>query len=127
MRYFVPLFALLLIPLLISADEPPKLLYKITTEKLWKKSQDLDELMLSKRDKRFIHLAEEEDVDRIIKKYFPDENRVVILTLETSALKGKIVKEVNPGGKRLYYHLYNGSIPFDAIVAVKIVSIESTD
>lgn len=123
MKIFL-LFTFLFLGSLTASDkaEFPKLLYKLTTEKLWKESQEYDELILSKSDRKFIHLAEEDDIERIMQKYFPDEKRVVVLTLETNDLKGTLVKEVNPGGNRMYYHLYKGSIPFDAIVAVKIVN-----
>ncbi|SCA63641.1 hypothetical protein SCG7086_AY_00090 [Chlamydiales bacterium SCGC AG-110-P3] len=46
-----------------------QLLYRITTNSLWKASGDT--LELSEMDSEFIHFVEEVDIDRIIKKILP--------------------------------------------------------
>lgn len=100
--------------------EPPSFLYKVTTKELWNESQQLGFLALAPLDADFIHLSEEEEVGKVIAKFFPSEKSVVVLKLQTSQLQGKLVKEKNPGGTKEYYHLYNGVIPLDSVVDVKI-------
>ena len=68
-------------------------------------------------DSEFIHLATKEQLGNIIKKYWSGASSYFVLKLETQKLHGKLVFEANPGGTNKYYHLYNGTIPFDAIVS----------
>lgn len=93
-------------------------LYKIVTINTWNESLDKDSLKLSEFDRDFIHLATEEQVPKIIQKFFPNEIEVCVLKLEVNKLIGDLVKEKNPGGETEYYHLYNGSIPKTAIVDI---------
>lgn len=105
---------------------PPKYLYKITSMENWTESQQRPVLKLLITDDNFIHLATENDLERIMKKYCSDFSEVVILKLETEKLQGKLVYESNPGGTNKYYHLYNGSIPRDAVVESKILHRDSS-
>jgi uncharacterized protein (DUF952 family) len=102
-----------------TASSTPEHLYKVTTGSLWKQSRQLGYLALAPTDAYFIHLSEKEDVDKIIDKYFPTQKTVVVLELDPSHLQGDLVKEVNPGGTKKYYHLYNGKIPLKAVVNVE--------
>ena len=99
------------------------LLYKILTVGQWESSQGKKYLELGAFDHNFIHLAEEDNKERICKKFFPGQE-VVILSLETEKLEGNLIKEVNPGGARAYYHLYNGNIPLVAVAHVERRHIE---
>ena len=126
MRYLIALLlALVILALLYFAlfrrdgggSEP---LYKITTQELWEKSRGSSTLLLSPADTPFIHLAEKEDVGKTIAKFFPEEEQVVVLTIDPAKLVGRLVKEGNPGGSKEYYHLYEGSIPMRAITAVEL-------
>ena len=96
---------------------PDQPLYRITTKNLWERSRGT--LELSDIDSEFIHLAEGDDVDRIVKTYFSDEPYVVVLKIDPAVLTGQLVKEANPGGTKRYYHLYNGSIPMTAIIGME--------
>ncbi len=100
----------------------PDYLYKILSYPLWEQSQGKDVLLLPKDDDAFIHFSTKEQLDRIIAKYWADVSEYVILTIETKKLPGEMRFEVNPGGTAKYYHLYNGSIPFAAIVASTVYS-----
>ena len=92
-------------------------LYKIVSPEQWFKSNQHDILTLDSNDKKFIHFSTEEQLPRIIKKYWANKKRVV-LTIDPQKLPGKMVLEANrPGGDK-YYHLYNGSIPHNAVVAI---------
>lgn len=103
-----------------SNIEVPIYLYKVVSKKHWEKSEEEKELFLRPVDDAFIHFSEEHQVDRIIKKFFSDCMEVVVLKIDASLLKGKLVKERNPGGENKYFHLYDGSIPFDSILEVEM-------
>ncbi len=104
----------------IKTNEPPQYLYKIVSVENWGSSQDKKTVVLSTEDDAFIHLATEDQVDRIIAKYWPDAKPVVVLKLDSSKLEGKLIYEANIGGTTKYYHLYQGFIPMNSIVESKI-------
>lgn len=90
-------------------------LYKIVTAEQWAASQDKADLRLGPFDEAFIHLCEADQIDRIVDKFFADQQRVWVLNLDAKKLPGRLVKESNPGGTTEYYHLYDGSIPLAAV------------
>ena len=94
---------------------PPKYLYKVLTLEDWSGSKKQRNIVLHSFDKPFVHLAEEGQVDRIVKKYFEGKQAVVILNLNSQRLPGHLVFESNPGGASKYWHLYDGSLPFEAV------------
>lgn len=91
-------------------------LYKILSKQNWLKSQEQGVVHLSEMDKEFIHLAMEDQLPRILDKFWKNEKEYVILKLDVSKLIGRLVLEANPGGETKYYHLYEGEIPLQAIV-----------
>lgn len=93
----------------------PQYLYLILSEEDWKQSQQLNKLVLSKEHEQFIHLAQKEQIQRVVDKFFKESNPIV-LTIDVKKMSGRLVYEVNPGGANKYFHLYKGSIPFEAIV-----------
>jgi peptide deformylase len=101
-------------------DPPPQYLYKILSLKNWQATQNRKAVQLSADDDTFVHFSTENQLDRIIQKYWPDAPQLVILKINTEQLKGDLVFEANPGGTTKYYHLYDGFIPFNAIVEAKI-------
>lgn len=88
----------------------------------WAKSDK--QVHLSSMDADFIHFSTEDQLDRIIGKYWADIPEYVVLKIETAKLPGELVFEANPGGTSKYYHLYNGSIPRSSIVESKRVLTE---
>lgn len=100
-------------------DMPPKYLYKVLLPKDWEESKNLPNVKLGSFDREFIHLSTEEQLNKIIEKYFKDEKMVIILKIETDKLPGNLIFEANPGGSTKYYHLYQGSIPKEAIIETK--------
>jgi uncharacterized protein (DUF952 family) len=102
----------------VTMKKRPIYLYKVLSMDDWAKSSQT--VHLPSMDADFIHLATEEQLDRIIKKYWAGVSEYVILKVETAKLPGKLVLEANPGGTNKYYHLYNGSIPLSAIVESKV-------
>lgn len=101
--------------------QAPKYLYKILSSYQWESSIDANIVVLPAEDLNFVHLAKEDQLNGIIEKYWSEARQLVILKVESSKLKGKMVYEANPQGKTKYYHLYDGSIPFCSIVEAKII------
>lgn len=99
----------------------PQYLYKVLSVEDWKKSQSMESVNLTDADRDFIHLAREDQLDRIVEKYWDNVPQYVVLKIETKKLPGKLVFEANPGGKNKYYHLYDGSIPLKSVVESKII------
>lgn len=97
-------------------------LYKILSMDDWAKS--CETLHLPSTDADFIHLSKEDQLDRIIEKYWANSSEYVVLKIKTARLSGKLVLEANPGGTNKYYHLYNGSISMDAVVESKVISFK---
>lgn len=102
----------------------PKTLYKILSVENWEASQGRENLALPDFDRPFIHFALEEQLPRILDKYWKDVSAYYLLTIDVSKLKGNLVFESNPGGSAKYYHLYNGSIPLAAVAAARRVKIK---
>jgi len=98
-----------------SPECPPAHLYKILTPNTWQACQGQDRLSLGPDDTSFIHLAEEDQVPRIAKKFFQEHSRLIIVELDPAGLPGRLIKEANPGGTVCYYHLYDGYLPFSAV------------
>lgn len=97
----------------------PQYLYKVLSIEDWKKSQNMESVKLTDADQDFIHLAREDQLDRIMGKYWDKVPEYVVLKIDTAKLPGKLVFEANPGGENKYYHLYDGSIPLKAVVESK--------
>ena len=109
-----------------ASDQPnyeskmtPQYLYKVLSVENWKKSQGMESVKLTDADQDFIHLAREDQLDRIVGKYWDKVPEYVVLKIDTKKLPGKLVFEANPGGENKYYHLYDDSIPLKAVVELK--------
>jgi uncharacterized protein (DUF952 family) len=98
----------------VKMEERPTYLYKVLSMDDWAKSSET--VHLSSMDIDFIHLSTEDQLDKIIEKYWAGVPEYVVLKIETKKLPGKLVLEANPGGTNKYYHLYNGAIPLNAIL-----------
>lgn len=99
-----------------NETEAPKYLYKVVAIENWEESHGQKEIKLAKDDAAFIHLSTKDQLGRIIEKYWSKAPGYVVLKVETKKLHGKLLLEANPGGTNQYYHLYDGSIPLDAVV-----------
>ena len=105
----------------IVQAQTPDFLYKILSLENWNASQQKEALVLSKDDEAFIHFSQEDQLDRIASKYWTNVPEYVVLKVNTSKVTGKLVYENNPGSTNKYYHLYEGSIPTDAVVDSQLV------
>lgn len=110
-----------------SQVQPPQYLYKVISFRNWQAAQTRKVVVLSAEDDVFIHLATEEQLDRIIAKFWSDNPKFVVLKLDTSKLTGELLYETNPGGTTKYFHLYKGVIRLNAIVEAKIIFRQHSD
>lgn len=99
-------------------EKRPTYLYKVLSMDDWAKS--CETVHLSSMDADFIHFSTEDQLDKIIEKYWAGASEYVVLKIETAKLSGNLVLEANPGGTNKYYHLYEGSIPLKAIAELKV-------
>lgn len=104
-----------------ETNQPPQYLYKILSLENWEATQNKKTAHLSAEDDAFIHFSTQDQLDRIIGKYWSEVPQFVILKIDSNKLEGKLVFETNPGRITKYYHLYDGFIPFNSIVESKIV------
>ncbi len=111
----------------LETDQAPKYLYKVISLPQWQTSQNNRAVTLAAEDTQFIHLAKDDQLDRIVRKYWPDAPQYVVLKLDTTKLEGELVCEANPGGSTKYFHLYHGSIPCNSIVEAKVVYRQPLD
>ena len=79
--------------------EVSQVLYKVISEKQWADSQQNKVVTLSDMDEGFIHLAKEDQLERIIDKFWDNIPKFVVLKLQTDKLEGKMIYEANPGGE----------------------------
>lgn len=103
---------------LFAQETVPDHLYKILSLDNWHKSED--HVALAEDDAQFIHFSQQDQVERIATKYWADAREYVVLEIDPTKLEGKLVYEANPGGIGKYYHLYDGKIPYEAVVNSKI-------
>lgn len=103
----------------MARETHPKYLYKIISVENWQLSQGRPSIQLSSEDEEFIHLALEDQLEGIIQKYWSHASSYVVLKVDVAKLRGSLKLEVNPGGANLYYHLYEGGIPMEAVVEAK--------
>lgn len=106
----------------VESVKKPKFLYKILSYQNWESSKHSNILVLSSDDEAFIHFSTEDQLDRIISKYWSHIPQFVVLKVSTDQLNGQLEYEANPGGTTKYYHLYNGTIPMSSIDEWKIIS-----
>lgn len=100
----------------INEDNMAPTLYKIISIEKWKESEGSDSLVLDEMDKEFIHFSTEEQLHKIIEKFWKNKD-YMLLKIDPRKLPGKLVFEANANGSgQKYYHLYEGSIPKNAIM-----------
>jgi uncharacterized protein (DUF952 family) len=100
----------------------PVYLYKIVSPENWSESLLRNQFVPSSLDTDFIHLATVAQLPQIVQKFWRYKDHI-ILKLLSNKLTGRLVYEANPGGTNKYYHLYEGSIPLEAIVDITVHAI----
>lgn len=104
-----------------ETNQSPQYLYKILSLRNWQATQSRNTIQLSAEDDAFIHFSTEDQLEKIIEKYWADAPQFAILKIDSSQLEGRLAFETNVEGTNKYYHLYDGFIPFSAITESKIV------
>ena len=97
-------------------------IYKICQYDLWIDYQPKQIVPLAKEDNAFIHFATEEQVEKVLNKFFVGQ-KTAILKIDSTKLVGDLKFESNHpnhDNASRYYHLYNGHIPWDSIVSHEI-------
>lgn len=96
--------------------------YRVVTVQQWKETQKSKNIKLSAIDVSFIHLATKEEVPIVLKRFFRNEN-VVVIELDPKKLGGTLKYEVNRGGTHAYPHLYDADhISKRAIIKWEVVN-----
>lgn len=103
-----------------QATETPKHLYKVISLELWRASENKKNVILSPEDATFIRFQKEDELGRLLHYWSTLKTPHVVLKIKASKLEGKLVFEAKLGGSTKQYHLYNGCIPMNAIVDIKI-------
>lgn len=99
----------------------PAKLYKLVSKEQWQESQAKGTLSLSVMDQEFIHLAKEDQIEGVASKFWADIPEYLLLELDSAKLAGTMKYETNPGRSTKYYHLYDGSIPLEAVIKTTII------
>ncbi len=98
-------------------------IYHIVLPEVWEKFKgekfyEADSL----KTEGFIHCSFAGQLETVLRRYYKDADRVMILEIETEKLTSKLVNEPSTGGE-IYPHIY-GKINADAIVRVEEREIE---
>ena len=106
--------------LLEATEATPAVLYKIISVEHWQQSQGKELVMLAPEDNNFIHFAKEDQFQKVATKYWSNKP-YVLLMVDVIKLTGSLVFESNTPTGTKYYHMYNGSIPMNAVISSKLV------
>lgn len=109
----------------LHSSTPMPILYKIVSPGQLNNTETHKTIRIAPEDTSFIHFSTQVQLSLIIEKYWQNKTAVV-LTLDCSKLPGLLVLESNKKGGDAYYHLYNGSIPVDAIIKQHIIEPTTT-
>lgn len=94
------------------------LIYHITTPENWDRYKGRPSFQTeSLQTEGFIHCSFDTQLEAVIKRYYSQRPKIVVLTIETDKLLAKLVNEPSTGGE-LYPHIY-GRLNHNAIVNVE--------
>lgn len=71
----------------------------------------------------FIHTSTKEQLAATIKRYYANEEKVVVLTIDSSKVQPEIKYELAPSINQLFPHLF-GELNLDAVVEVKVLVVQ---
>lgn len=90
-------------------------IYHIVLPEVWEKFKDEKFYEAeSLRSEGFIHCSFAEQVETVLRRYYKDAEKVLLLKIEPEKLTSKLVREPSTGGE-IYPHIY-GVINKEAIV-----------
>lgn len=95
----------------------PNYAYKIISIAQWQASLHRNSVVTCSLDKDFIHLSTKEQIPNLVNKFW-NSSDYVILKIVSNKLIGRLVYEDSLENA---FHLYEGSIPLDAIVETILI------
>ena len=99
-------------------------IFHIVTPEIWEKFKDQKFYEAeSLATEGFIHCSYEEQLEAVLRRYYKNAGKVLILTLDTAKLTSKLVSEPSTGGE-FYPHIY-GEINTDAVVEIEEKAINA--
>ena len=94
------------------------LIYHIVTPETWEKFKSADFYYAeSLETEGFIHCSYADQLEGVLRRYYANEEKVLILTIEPEKLTSKLVSEPSTNNE-IYPHIY-GKINRDAIIDIK--------
>lgn len=93
-------------------------IYHIVLPEVWESFENREFYKAeSLQTEGFIHCSFADQVEAVLKRYYRDAKRVLILTIEPEKLKSRLVSEPSTNNE-IYPHIY-GEINRDAIVGIE--------
>lgn len=101
-------------------------IYHIVKPEVWENYKNESEYEAeSLTTEGFIHCSFAEQLEGVLQRYYANEKKVLILTIEPEKLASELVNEPSTNNE-IYPHIY-GKINRDAIVTIEERKIETTD
>ena len=92
--------------------------YHIVTPEVWEKFKDKDfYYATSLKTEGFIHCSFAEQLNGVLQRYYRDEEKVLILTLDAEKLTSELIDEPSTNNE-IYPHIY-GKINKSAVVNIE--------
>jgi uncharacterized protein (DUF952 family) len=99
------------------------LIYHIVLPEIWEKFKGEKFYVAdSLKTEGFIHCSFAEQLEAVLRRYYKDAGKVLILEIKTELLTSKLVNEPSTGGE-IYPHIY-GKINVEAITGIEKREIE---
>lgn len=95
------------------------LIYHIVLPEVWENLNADIYRPASLESEGFIHCSFREQLDCVIKRYYSNAERLLVLELDSERLMSRVVCEVSTGNE-IYPHIY-GPLNVDAVVSQKIL------
>ena len=93
-----------------------RLIYHITSAEEWNLAQSKGEYEPRQfADEGFIHCSYLHQLEAVVNRFFQGQKDLVILEINSAALKCDVIEENLEGGAELYPHIY-GKLSLDAII-----------
>lgn len=94
------------------------IIYHVVTPEVWEKFKDGKFYEAeSLRTENFIHCSYAQQLEAVLKRYYKDAEKVLILEIETETLTAELIEEPSTNGE-IYPHIY-GRINMSAISEIK--------
>ncbi|ELS05006.1 hypothetical protein Xen7305DRAFT_00047440 [Xenococcus sp. PCC 7305] len=96
-----------------------RIIYHITSAQEWDLAQSQGEYEPRQfAAEGFIHCSHAHQLEAVMKRFFQGQTDLVVLEINSAALKCDVIEENLEGGAELYPHIY-GKLPLDAVIDCK--------